>query len=454
MDSKLMRTYLRYIAPSTLAFVLAGVYAVVDGLFVGHAIGDAGLAAINLAYPLQALVLSAGTGIGLGGAVIASIRLGEADANGSRQATAHTIALLALSAPIIMLLLFPTFDQLLYLMGARDQVLANAIEYMSVIVWGVPFQIISTGCIPLIRNRGHVYYAMMASIIGGLFNVIGDGVLVLLLGWGPFGAGVATVFSQFLNFSLCVLFFARKSQRMPLSMFKPRFDLVVRTFSNGFAPFILTLAPEVTTIALNIAVGAHGGGTGQAALAIISYTGVSIQWMIQGVNDGSQPLISRYFGSGDLRTLKALRYTNFAFAIGVGVAGSLLLFGCKEQFAMIFGVSPEAAQMYYRGIAFFVISLPLYGLSHAIVSNFYAVESSRIASIIIAVETALIVVFAYALSQSFGLDGAWATPPATQVLLCVLAVILLAANSRKIVERCQLQLEKRRANLENENFSK
>ena len=84
MDWKLMRTYLRYIAPSTLAFVLAGVYAVVDGLFVGHAIGDAGLAAINLAYPLQALVLSAGTGIGLGGAVISSIRLGEADANGSR----------------------------------------------------------------------------------------------------------------------------------------------------------------------------------------------------------------------------------------------------------------------------------------------------------------------------------------------------------------------------------
>lgn len=451
MDSKLMRTYLRYIAPSTLAFVLAGVYAVVDGLFVGHAIGDAGLAAINLAYPLLALILSAGTGIGLGGAVISSIRLGEANVNGSRQATAHTIALLALASPVIMLLMFPAYDQLLYLMGARDQVLANAIEYMGVIIWGVPFQLLSTGCIPLIRNRGHVYYAMMASVVGGLLNVIGDGVLVLMLGMGPFGAGLATVFAQFLDFALCMAFFARKSQRMPLRMFRLRLDLTVRTISNGFAPFILTLAPEVTTVALNIAVGAYGGGTGQAALAIISYTGVSVQWMIQGVNDGSQPLISQYFGAGDLRTLKALRRTNFAFAIGVGVAGALLLFGCKSQFAMIFGVSPEAAQMYYRGIAFFVVSLPLFGLSHAITSNFYAVESSKAASAIIAAETALIVVLSYLLSQAIGLDGAWATPPATQLILCAFAIILLAVNAKKIAARCRIQLEKRKANLEGEN---
>ena len=448
MDWKLMRTYLRYIAPSTLAFVLAGVYAVVDGLFVGHAIGDAGLAAINLAYPLQALVLSAGTGIGLGGAVISSIRLGEADVNGSRQATAHTLALLALCAPVMMAVLLPSFDTLLYFMGARDAVLENAITYMGIVMWGIPFQLLSTGSIPLIRNRGHVLYAMMASIVGGLANVAGDGILVLILGWGPFGAGLATAMSQFLNFSLCMLFFLRKSQRMPLHMFKPVPRMVARTLSNGFAPFVLTLAPEVTTVALNIATGAHGGGTAQAALAIISYTGVSIQWMIQGVNDGSQPLISRYFGAGDLRTLRALRHTNFAFAVGVGLIGALVLFGFKSQFAWIFGVSEEAAGMYFRGIALFVLGLPLYGLSHAITSNFYAVESSKAASAIIAAETACIIVLSFALSSAFGLDGAWATPPATQLLLCVLALGLLAAQSGKIARRCAAQAEKRRANLQ------
>lgn len=443
-----MRTYLRYIAPSTLAFVLAGVYAVVDGLFVGHAIGDAGLAAINLAYPLQALVLSAGTGIGLGGAVISSIRLGEADLNGSHQATAHTLALLALSAPVVMAVLFPTFDTLLYCMGAREEVLSNAIAYMGVIIWGIPFQLLSTGSIPLIRNRGHVLYAMMASIVGGLANVAGDGILVLGLGLGPMGAGIATAASQFVNFSLCMLFFLRKNQRMPLHMFKPVPRMIARTLSNGFAPFVLTLAPEVTTIALNIAVGAHGGGTAQAALAVISYTGVSIQWMIQGVNDGSQPLISRCFGSGDLGRLRALRRTNFAFAIGVGLIGALALFGFKSQFAWIFGVSDEAARMYFRGIALFVLGLPLYGLSHAITSNFYAVESSKAASAIIAAETACIITLAFALSSAFGLDGAWATPPATQLLLCVLAVALLAAQSKKISQRCAAQAEKRRANLQ------
>ena len=47
-----------------LAFALSGVYAIVDGFFVGNKIGDFGLAAINMASPLTALIQAIGSGIG------------------------------------------------------------------------------------------------------------------------------------------------------------------------------------------------------------------------------------------------------------------------------------------------------------------------------------------------------------------------------------------------------
>ena len=59
------KEFLLYVIPSVLAFALSGVYAIVDGFFVGNSIGDAGLAAINVAYPVTALLQALGTGIGM-----------------------------------------------------------------------------------------------------------------------------------------------------------------------------------------------------------------------------------------------------------------------------------------------------------------------------------------------------------------------------------------------------
>ena len=52
-----------------LAFALSGIYAIVDGFFVGNSVGDQGLATINLVYPLVALIQAAGTGVGMAGAI-------------------------------------------------------------------------------------------------------------------------------------------------------------------------------------------------------------------------------------------------------------------------------------------------------------------------------------------------------------------------------------------------
>lgn len=449
LNAKMMRVYLRNIAPSTLAFLLAGIYGVVDGLFVGQTVGDAGIAGISLSYPLVAMVLSAGTGIGMGGAVISSIRKGEGNHLGAQRAIGHTIGLLALSAPLIMIILFPTHNALLYLMGARKDVLENAIHYMDVIVWGIPFQILSAGCIPLIRNKGHVVYAMAASITGGTLNTLGNFVFVFNLHLGSTGAGLSTVLSQAVVFLLEVAFFCHRQNRMRLSDLKPEAKMVKRTLTLAFAPFALTLLPEVTTVALNISVGACGGGTAQAAFAVISYTGVAIQWMIQGVNDGSQPLISRYFGAGDIKMVKALRKTNFAFAIGVGTIGGSSLFVFKEQLSIIFGISHEATMMFYVGILLFTLSLPINGLNHAITSNFYAMESGGDATRISVAETINIVVLAFLLPPIWdacghaSLDGAWASVPIAQMALLALSLFLLIRKGPLLIERAKAQAEKR-----------
>ena len=66
----IQRNFWRNVLPSVIAFAFSGVYSIVDGMFVGQGVGDAGLAAINVAWPVTALVQALGTGLGMAAAVV------------------------------------------------------------------------------------------------------------------------------------------------------------------------------------------------------------------------------------------------------------------------------------------------------------------------------------------------------------------------------------------------
>lgn len=48
-----LKHFFKFIIPSILAFTILGVYSVVDGFFVGNALGDAGVSAINIVFPAE-----------------------------------------------------------------------------------------------------------------------------------------------------------------------------------------------------------------------------------------------------------------------------------------------------------------------------------------------------------------------------------------------------------------
>lgn len=71
------KQFWKYVLPSMFAMLLSGFYAIIDGLFVGNAVGNDALAAINLVWPIQALLNAVAVGVGVGSAVVMSTFLGE-----------------------------------------------------------------------------------------------------------------------------------------------------------------------------------------------------------------------------------------------------------------------------------------------------------------------------------------------------------------------------------------
>ncbi len=425
------KSYLHYVIPATIAFTLTCIYSIVDGIFVGNVVGDAGLAGVNIAYPLYALVLATGTGIGMGGAVISSIKDASGNNEGSRHAMGHTISMLFLfSIPVTCLLLFCA-RPLCALLGGTGEVLNQAVLYLSVLTLAAPLQVVIIGCLPLIRNRGHVKYAMVASVVSGIINVGFDYLFVVVAGWGTMGAGAATALAQCASFILIVGFFLRKDERLSLRHFKLNAELFAHTLKLGLAPFGLTLLPEITVVTLNINAMIYGGETAVAAYAVISYVAYVVQMLIQGIADGSQPLISQCYGAGKLKLVQEIRNTNFVAAISVGVIGLGVMSALRYQIPAWFGASEAAIEIVAFALPVIAFAYMFFGLTHVSTSYFYATDEAFGSSLLVYGEVALIILYACGLGSAFGLTGVWGAIGMTQITLAFIAAFLLRKHSQK-----------------------
>lgn len=161
-DIQLKKQFLKAVLPSMMAFMFSGVYAIVDGFFVGRNVGDNGLAAVNLAYPIVALIQSIGTGIGMGGAIWVSIAIGRGHEKEQQGYLKTTLYLLTAASIIATAVLLFISSSLLRVFGAEGITLLYAERYIRIIIYGAILQILGTGIIPLLRNYDGSFAVMIS----------------------------------------------------------------------------------------------------------------------------------------------------------------------------------------------------------------------------------------------------------------------------------------------------
>ena len=211
---KLYKEFFRYVIPSMLAFALSGLYGIVDGFFLGNEMGDAALAAINVAYPITAFVQALGTGIGMGGAVQYTIHKAQKKTEDAAKCLGLTLLLLFASGAVITPILLTMNILMLKALGLQGELLVLGNEYIVWIAWGTLFQILGTGLVPFMRNLGNAYISTVAMVIGAMFNIVFDYLLIWVFHQGMKGAAIASVMGQFAAFVISMGYILWKKERV------------------------------------------------------------------------------------------------------------------------------------------------------------------------------------------------------------------------------------------------
>lgn len=404
--------------PAVFAFALSGIYAIVDGFFVGRSIGDTGLSAINIAYPVTALIQAAGTGTGMGGAVMYSVRLAEKRDSEAENFMKGVFFYLALTGILLTVILFPLTDPLLSLMGADGELMKPGREYLSVIVLGSVFQVFGTGVVPLIRNQGKSVQAMYCMIGGFVTNIFLDYLFVWGLRLGMAGAAWASVAGQAVTMAgglLCM-----RGQKIPVGIPRQALSVFFSIWRIGLAPFGITMCPMISLLLMNRASLQYGGSEGVACYACIAYVITIMYLILQGVGDGSQPLMSRFYGEDNKKEVRITRTMAYAAAAVMGVALAVLLYWCRNGIGVLFGASETVSLAVGTDLYIFLAAVPFLAFLRVTTAGFYATEQTRFSYMIVYGEPIFLALLLPVLPAWMGLKGVWWSQTGAQILTALM----------------------------------
>ncbi|WDP92131.1 MAG: hypothetical protein HUN04_21390 [Desulfobacter sp.] len=421
--------FLRYVIPSMMSMVLVGMYSIADGYFLCQAMGDDGLTAINLAWPLLALMTAIGTGIGTGGAIIMSIRDGAGDGKGALGAKSATLTLLFLASLILMPLYYFLIDDILPLLGARGNIYDYCYNYMRVITLGTFFQVLGAGVIPLIKNIGMPVYSMVMMTTGMVLNIILDAWFMLGLGMGLEGLALATCIAQTLVAAMAVVPLYRS--RMAWHAMDRRTSLEITKI--GLSPFGLTIAPALVQMFTNFQCLHYGGNSAVAVYTVMAYAAYFVYSIMQGLADGIQPLVSHCTGAKDRASVDMVLKKAFALGLGLSALFAAAFYLARYEFPIFYGMSHEGAEKCINAMVAVAISAPFVVVARVMSAYFYAMDDGKNASILVYADPFVFTpLFLVALPLGMGIEGIWAAYPATQMTLSLLALGLKKRRANKL----------------------
>lgn len=446
--------FIQYVLPSVAAMWVYTIYTMADGIFVARGVGEQALAAVNLCMPMINGAFSMGILFAVGASTRASICKGRGDTQESNRVFtigAVTVAAIGLLTALTATLLLP---QLARLLGADAETLPYVKGYLGIIVLFLPFYMTSYYLEVLAKADGFPKLAIKTSIAGALTNIVLDAIFVLVFHWGIEGAAVATGLSQAMTFSIYLRHFLARTPLRKAAVSaangtaadatlstpaaaNPGFTFVrvrwqpqavVRFAKLGLADCVTELSIGLCIFVFNRTLLAVSGSEGVVIYTVISYFGQLVLMTMMGINQGSQPLISYYYGRGKSD------FCSYIFRLALCCAGVCAIvafvigFFCPAPIVNIYidhGTNPE---LYARGIRAFRLYAPAFlplGIVIPMMGYFTSLELPKQAMSISLGRGMLFAICALLLlAFLFGEPGIWISAVVSETCTLILALLL------------------------------
>lgn len=433
-DEPIKKVFFKYLIPSTLGLLLLSINIVIDGIFIGHGVGENGLAAVNISVPIYSFFYGVALWIGIGGATLYSIHLGKDEVQQAQKIFSLSFTVAVVASLFISIISLIMMERLAYFFGANDVIIDYVLDYMIVILaFGVIFVLESVLSV-FVRNDGNPILAMTALIVAAIVNVVLNYIFIFIFEWGVKGAAYATVLATVVAFITMLYHFIRKTSTLKFVRFRFDKPLFQNVLTIGFPSFISEFSIALMTFGYNISLMRLVGETGVAAFSIVNYLHTMVLLMFIGVGSAMQPLVSFYYGA----RMKEKMQQSLRLAVGTAVTFGVLsllvgLFFAKPLTLLFNATEPPLFDMTVNGIYLFFINYLFLGFNLVIATYYQSIGKVKLALIItVARSIVFVIVFLLILPPIIGVNGIWLAVPVAEGLAVLLVYFILKQNRFRV----------------------
>lgn len=416
----LSRLFWRYVTPTVAAMLITGIYVTIDGIFVGHVLGQDGMAGLMLAYPICAVLYAVGALIGMGASSLVSFYLGQGNPAKARHIVGNALVMVLLASALLSFIGIRYGEPMLAWMGAEGEIFTAGLSYLQAYAWLGVFAVLSMAFSSLLRNDGRPGFVTLIMVVGGLLNVLLDYLLMVVFPFGLAGVATATMLSQAVTGLACLWhFFTPRSQlRISWDTLRPDLRLMGETVRLGVSSFLMYLYLSVVLALHNKALLAVGTSLHVAAYGVISYTEAFFYLVFEGIAMGIQPIASFNAGAGHWRRVLRIRNLALGVTLGIALCAMFPLYLWPEAAVYMFaGDNATLLPVASLGIWLYFWGLPMEGLLLVGATYFQAINRARIASLLTGGKLVLIGGFLWGFSTLWGVPGVWLALPTCSSLL-------------------------------------
>ena len=357
----------RFAVPVVAGLLITRFYILIDGMFIGQAMGPAGVAATTIAMPFVTLLNALVMLIGDGGTAEMALRLGAGDRRAAGRILGNALFMLLVVSVLLGSSVFLWADPLLGLAGASGAVLEQAKTYLVITMLGTFALGFSLGIDTFLRAAGFPNRTLFVQVAGALANIALDYAFVIVLGWGVAGAAAATVLGQCvcLVVTVALLFKRDMPFRLAVRDMRPNMRLVGRIALLGMPSFIVRGSDAALNLLMNALVVGYGAATaigGDDALAVSGAINRVMQFALVpaiGIAVGARPLIGFNFGANDTARVRAIVRT----AIASGATCLALIWAVVEAWPALlmgmFGFQGETAAFASWALRVSLLAMPV-----------------------------------------------------------------------------------------------
>lgn len=347
-----------FTVPVLLGNIFQQLYSMVDTIIVGRFVSVQALAAVGATGSISFLVIGFATGITSGFGIVIAQKFGAGDEKAVRRSVGVSIVLCIIITIILTILSLTTSRFVLELMNTPDDIINDAVIYINIIYAGIFATIYYNMVASILRALGDSKTPLYFLVLSSILNVVLDLVLIINFHMGVAGAGIATVFSQFVSAVLCTIYTIK---RYPILKLKKSDFRVNKTWAWAHLRVGLPMALQFSVTAVGVMVL-------QSALnvfgseVIASFTAASkvetlVTQTMNSLGTTMATFCGQNLGAGKWRRIKKGMQVGMIFSAGCVLIAALINFTLGTAATRLFMTDPSDEIIGYARTYLYITTL-------------------------------------------------------------------------------------------------